>query len=289
VSVRLDAPTGGAGALSSLSVSVLAFRATSTGLSASEVLSAVDPLVALPPEGRCEMRDVAGAARAVRAQGGAIELEELADVQVSLGGASPGGASSGSASPGGASPGSLSATVLRPAPRVYPQLAAVVGGVIGEAGPIEVASLPERISLAFVDAAASATATTQTHLPVPALPRVLDQDGNPLASGGRIDITGDLPLAVTGPARSFLEIRPFGAPIAIACAVAATGRVLVPYDLMERLRAASGRVPVSFEAVFRQTHSLAPGAAGAGAGPTAPGPVQISLEARSSAVLELRP
>src|SRR5438552_943846 len=62
VSVRIDAPGVGAP-----SVSALAFRASVTG-QVSDVLGVVDPLVVSAPLG-CELRDVAAAARSLRAQG----------------------------------------------------------------------------------------------------------------------------------------------------------------------------------------------------------------------------
>ena len=121
VSVRLDVPTTGAPALS-----VLAFRANVTDHPATDVLGVVDPLVAPAPDGPCELRDVAGQARALRAQGGAVNLEELGGVSVALGPSGPG---------------------LRPAPRVYPPFAEVVGGVIAEAGPVDIAVIQSFLRL----------------------------------------------------------------------------------------------------------------------------------------------
>jgi hypothetical protein len=90
---------------------------------------------------------------------------------------------------------------------------------------------------------------------------------------------GDLVLRVSGPPRTFLEVRPFGAPSAIACAVASGGWVVVPHDLLVKLVASAGRAPVSFEAVRRESRLV----------PAGNETVRVSLEARSSAVLELRP
>src|SRR5262245_30668830 len=58
VAVRLDSANGG-----TPSVSVLAYRASTSGVGAEEVLSVVDPVVADPPETGCALRDVAGTAR----------------------------------------------------------------------------------------------------------------------------------------------------------------------------------------------------------------------------------
>src|SRR5205814_1737727 len=110
VSVRIDAPSGGAPA-----VSLLAFRATVTGpLAASDVLGVVDPWVAPGPAARCDLHEVGATARTLRAQGGTVDLEEIANVSLMVGEA-----------------------LLKPVPRVYPQLASGLGGVIGEAGPLE--------------------------------------------------------------------------------------------------------------------------------------------------------
>src|SRR5512133_1167999 len=122
ISVRLDLPSG-----SAPSVSVLAFRAESTDVPASEVLGTVDPLVAPAPETSCELRDVAGSARALRAQGGAVNLQELGGVSLEV----------------------TAGETLRPAPRVYPPLADVVSGVIAEAGPFDLEQIPPSFVLSL--------------------------------------------------------------------------------------------------------------------------------------------
>ncbi len=249
VSVRLDYPSGSAPA-----VSMLAFRAEAIDLAASDVLGAVDPLVAPPPESSCELRDVAGAARALRAQGGGVNLEELAGVSLQVD----------------------AGEMLRPAPRVYPPLADVVGGVIGEAGPRDLSQVPDGFTLA-VSPESQPSATLR--LAVPAAPSVLDSDEAPLDTHTILGMKGDLVLRVAGPARTFLEIRPFGAPSAIACAVATGGWVVVPHDLLVKLVATAGRAPVSFEAVWRESRLLAAGNE----------TTRVSFEARSSAVLDLPP
>ncbi len=245
VSVRVDAPSGGAP-----TVSIWAFRATLTGLlPGDDLLAVVDPLVAPQPETRCELRDVAGPVRALRGRDGAVDLKALPGVGLDLDGG----------------------LVLRPSSRVYPQLGEVVGGVIGEAGPVTLISIPERLTFSVGDARES--------IPMPELPRLLDQDGNVLAAGSRLDGRGDLMLSVGGPPRSFVEIRPFGAPTAIACPAGPDGRVTVPRDMLERLMVVSGHVPVSFEAVWRESRMVHAGGQ----------PTRLSFEARSSAVLDLRP
>jgi hypothetical protein len=252
VSVRIDASGGGAPA-----VSILAYRASVTGVSPGEVLGVVDPLMApapekaLSPDGRCEVRDVASAARNLRAQGGAVELEELADVSLAIGD---------------------EAQQLVPAARVYPQLASTVGGVIGEAGPLDLVALPAAVTV-------SLPGTAPSRLALPGLPRILDSAGEPLSASSRLGT--DLVLTVTGPDRTFVEVRPFGASLALACSAGASGRLVVPRELVTRVM--PGQVPVSFEAVWRdegRTVTLPQGQSVQSA--------HLSLEARSSTVLDLR-
>ncbi len=249
VSVRLDFPSGSAPA-----VSVLAFRAEAIDMASSDVLGAVDPLVAAPPDSACELRDVAGAARALRAQGGALNLQELGGVSLQV----------------------EAGEALHPAPRVYPPLADVVGGVIAEAGPLDLGQIPEEFTLA-VPGKTNEYATLR--LVVPAAPSIADSSDAPLDTRTSMSMRGDLVLHVSGPPPTFLEIRPFGAPSAIACAVTTGGWVVVPHDLVAKLVASAGRAPVSFEAVWRESRLLQAGSE----------TTRVSFETRSSAVLELRP
>ena len=76
------------------------------------------------------MHDVDLTASALRTTGGSIDLEELGGVGVGL------GASNAPAD-----------TVIRPFPRVYPDVGGIVGGVVAEAGPQPLAALPEHVSL----------------------------------------------------------------------------------------------------------------------------------------------
>ena len=250
VSVRLDVPNTGAPALS-----VLAFRANVTDRSATDVLGVVDPLVAPAPEGACELRDVAGQARVLRAQGGAVNLEELSGVSVTPGPSGPG---------------------LRPAPRVYPPFAEVVAGVIAEAGPVDIAEVLQSLVL---EIPGIADRPAKVFLTTPGVPRVLDQDQVPMASGSHLDASGDLVLRLTGPERTFLEIRPYGAPVAVACAVGTGGLVVVPHDLLARMAAAAGDVPVALEAVWRESRMVV----------AASPPTRVSVEVRSSTMVDLRP
>jgi hypothetical protein len=116
-------------------------------------------------------------------------------------------------------------------------------------------------------------------LTVPGAPRVLDRNQAPLATGSRLDASGDLVLQVTGPERTFLEIRPYGAPVAVACSVGAGGLVVVSHDLLVRMAAAAGGVPVSLEAVWRESRAVV----------AAVPPTRVSVEVRSSTMVDLRP
>jgi hypothetical protein len=249
VSVRIDMPSSGAPA-----VSVLAFRADVTEISAADVLGVVDPLTAPAPEGSCELRDVTGTARNLRNAGGSVDLKELSGVAVTLD----------------------STAAIRPAPRVYPPLAEVVGGVIAEAGPMDIEAVPSTLSVE-VPGADETPATA--NLAVAGVPRVFDQNQAPLTSNSRLDVSGNLVLQVAGPAKAFLEIRPYGAPMALACPAGAGGWVVVPHALVARLVASAGGVPVAFEAVWRDSRVLIANGQ----------PTRVSVEARSSAVVELHP
>jgi hypothetical protein len=250
VSVRLDLSSSG----SLPALSVLAFRADVTDRS-GDVLGVVDPLVAPAPEGGCELRDVAGQARALRAQGGSVNLEELSGVSV------------------------LAETqnlALEAFPRVYPPNGDVVGGVIAEAGPVDIAQVPEALT---IEVPGAADRPSKVFWSVPVAPRVLMQDQTPLVAGAPVDASGDLVVLLTGPQRTFLEIRPYGAPVMVACAAGAGGMVVVPRSLLMRMTAAAGVVPVSFEAVWRESRMIT----------AASPPTRVSVEARSSTVVDLRP
>jgi hypothetical protein len=146
-----------------------------------------------------------------------------------------------------------------------------VGGVIGEAGPLDVAALPQAIDVALPGEKARASVALL------GVPRLVDASGEPLAAGTRLDPSRDLQLTVAGPAASFLEIRPFGASRFVACPAGAGGRVTVPRELLEKISASSSHAALSFEAVWRDSRVLS-GASSA----------RLSLEVRSSAVLDLR-
>jgi hypothetical protein len=247
VAIRLDAPSDGPP-----SATVLAYRAGISGVAVDDVLSVIDPLVAPAPESGCVLRDVAGAARAIGAHGGKLELEPLGGLVVDLGAGEP---------------------YLRPLPRVYPDLASAVSGVVGEAGPVDLAVAPQTLGLT------DESQGRRLAVAVPTLPRLLDADAAPLPANPILSSRGDLVLLVNGPLQTFVELRPFGATWALACATVgpARDRVVVPAAELGRL--ADLHVPVSLEAVARESQSLV--LAGA--------PVRLTLEVRTSSVVELRP
>jgi hypothetical protein len=230
------------------SISMLAFRAQATDLTATSILPAVDPLAAQAPISGCELREVAASARNVRAQGGTITLQELEDIDLEL---SP-------------------SKVLSPSPRVYPPLADVVAGVIAEAGPTDLEGLPSSLLLRL-------GGESRVKLTPPPAPILRDHAGQPLS--GRISSTEDLLLHLSGPLQAFLEIRPFGAPMAIACVPNSSGWIVVPHDLLEQLIAGTAGAPVSFEAIWRERQIF--NVSGES--------LRVSFETRSQVVLELTP
>jgi hypothetical protein len=225
-----------------------------TGLASADVLGVVDPLVAAPPESVCELRDVAAAARAVKARGGIVELEELGPLSLELG---------------------VNVPLVNLAPRVYPDYAGVVAGAVSEVGPIDVAGLPEAIAVIARDARGENHRVLRS---LPEAPGLLDANGNTLPA--RLSWQGgDLVLGVTGPARTFVELRPFGATLALACPVGPQGRVVVPAEMFARLSQVAAQVPISFDAVWREARLTDLGGRH----------TRFSLEVRSSTVVELRP
>jgi hypothetical protein len=162
---------------------------------------------------------------------------------------------------------------VTPSPRVYPDLASVVGGVVAEAGPVTLEG--PLLALALVDGGGSRTA-----LALPVQPRLTGPEGDSLPGNATLSAAGDLIFGVSSPAGghpAFLELRPFGATWALACPVNSHDRVLIP--AVEVARLANLHVPVSIEAVARESHAMNLGGSS----------VRLTLEVRSSSVVELRP
>jgi hypothetical protein len=262
VSVRFDVSPGKAP-----TVQVLAFRASvspGTGPDGLDVLGTVDPLAAAAPESGCVLRDVDVLTSTLDTRGASIELEEMTGVGVGLDGAE---------------------TLLRPSPRLYPDVAAVVGGVVTEVGPQPVTALPERVSLYTAD-----VELPVAELALPAAPSIAALNGMAPAATMRLDGQEPLAVAVTGGAGGVVELRPFGATVVAACAVPPTAGsealVIIPRLLVARVLGASSRkavpggaVAASIEVARRSRLRQALGAAA----------TRISVEVRSAITAELRP
>jgi hypothetical protein len=247
-------------------VSVLGFRAAAAGPE-TDVLGLVDPLAAAAPDQGCVLRDVDLANRALVTRGSSIDLEELGGVGVGLGAAG------------------TPLNLIRTFPRVYPDVAGVVGGVVGEAAPQPVAGLPEHVSLFSSD-----SELPVAELAVPALPRLLAINGSAPAAGLRVDTSGGLTLSLGGAGGSLVELRPFGATVAVSCAVPTNASteafVTVPRSLLAHLRApdangtaAGASVGVSLE-IARRIRAREP---------LVTSGARVSIEVRSTLPVELRP
>jgi hypothetical protein len=276
VSIRFDVSGG-----HTPTVQVLAFRATTTaapptlGVGVSDwrpdVLGIVDPLAATAPEQGCALGDLDVATTAVMLRGGSIELQELTGIGVGLG--------TGDALP-------TPETLLRPFPRLYPDVATVVGGVVSETGPHALPTLPEHVTLF----------TAESELPVaslavPAAPRLLALNGAAVDAGGaapQVDARDGVSVTIAGGAGARLELRPFGATIAAACAIPANvpaeAVVTIPRAFIGGLARAMGGpsgAPFAASIELARRGVLRPSFAAAGA--------RVSVEVRSAATVELRP
>ncbi len=294
VSIRFDVSAG-----RPATVQVLAFRATTTSSLAgagtpsdwgTDVLGLVDPLAASSPEQGCALRDIDLATTTLMIRGRSIELQELSGIGVGLGGGE--GVASAEA-------------LLRPFPRLYPDVATVVGGVVAETGPQPLGALPDHVTLF----------TAESELPVanvavPPAARIVALDGVALSGvalsndasatpagaatipvGGAVDeVDGHDGIAVTvaNGAGGRIEVRPFGATIAAACAIAANAPaeavVTIPRGFVAQLArstgvAAGAPFAASLEVARRATLPPTSNAAGA----------RISVEVRSATTVELRP
>lgn len=270
VSLRIDVPADKPPTLT-----VLAFRAAFLGVPASEVLGIVDPLAAAAPAQDCQLRDVDRAVAALVDQGQAIELEELTGVGISVGDAN---------------------ADVRPSPRLYPDVAATVGGVVAEAGPLGLVAVPQRLRVtsnsAGLPPGASPTASSDTTaLVVPTAGWATLLNGTIPHDGSRIEVAGDLnlKLAVGDGAATSVELRPLGATVALSCrvspAAAPTGgeiALVVTRQFLAALAAASGATPgtpvtTALDLVRRVSGRL----------PLSD--TQVSLEVRTSTLVELQP
>ena len=263
IAVRIDASPQRAA-----SVSVLAFRASIAGIDRSDVLAMVDPLSAPGPDHDCALRDVDLSANALLARGGSIELQEMTGIGIGIGGAGE------------------TAKLVRPFPRLSPDVATVVGGVVAETGPVSLESVPERLSLTTADSELAIE-----EIAVPAAARLTSVNGNAPATGLRVGIGEALVVGVAGGAGTTLEIRPFGATVALACALGpAIGPqenvVIIPRAQLARLfgdqpaaRSGTAALPASLDVVKRNRVKNA----------LLGVPTRLSVEVRSSLTVELVP
>jgi hypothetical protein len=245
-------------------VSVLGFRAATAGPDGEDVLGLVDPLSAAAPDQGCVLRDVDEATSALVARGSSIDLEELSGVGVGFG------------------PSDAILPLLRPFPRVFPDVAGVVGGVVAEVGPQALGAVPEHLSLYSADSELAIA-----DLSVPALPRLDAVNGGAPLAGARVDTTAGLALSLGAAAGAIVDLRPFGATVAVTCTVPANAsteailvipRALLVHLLRTRPRGAIG-VAASLEIARRvQVRE-----------PLATGGARVSIEVRSALALELRP
>lgn len=282
VSVRFDVAPQKAPVMS-----VLAFHATVSGVLQRDVLGIVDPLAAAAPERDCELRDLDLSANAMVAQGGSIELQELGGIGLMLGASDSLGLPTGSTSIS-STPGQVTAgTIVRPFPRLFPDVATVVGGVVAEAGPLQLGGLPDRIGLLT-----PASELPLEELAVPAAPRITSVNGAPLLAGAKLDGREGLTIGVAGGAGTIVELRPFGATVAISCAVtqassAGESTLTVPRALVARLTGAANpsaavpgkALPASLDALSRARVRVAPFAV----------TNHLSIEVRASTAVELAP
>jgi hypothetical protein len=298
VSIRFDVSPGRPS-----TAQVLAFRATTTatvpasGVAVDwrpDVLGIVDPLAASAPEQGCSVGDIDLATTAVMLRGGSIELQELTGVGVGL------GASLGSSGEGAPA----AETLLRPFPRLYPDVATIVGGVVADTGPQPMGVLPERVTLYTAEAELPVAS-----LAVPAAPRLLALNGAPVdsvAAGAQgaagapvaasaqaagntpqIDARDGVAVTIAGGAGGRIELRPFGATIAAACAIPATAPaeavVTIPRAFIAGLARSMGGpsgAPFAASIELARRASLRPSLASG---------ARVSVEVRSATTVELRP
>lgn len=263
VAVRVDATND-----QQPTLSALAFRASFSGVTAAEVLGLVDPLSTTGPARDCQLRDLDSAPAALAARGDAIELEELAGVGIQL---------------------SQMPSAIRPSPRLYPDVAPAIGGVVSEAGPVALGAWPSQLRISTGPSPDGASLDTSFTLPAPV--RVASINDLVPSQGGTV-IVGATDLNVgLGPqaADSAIELRPFGATVALVCRIppadangAGPATFVISHQLISNLVTASGAAPgggvaASLDLVRRQS------------GESTPANTRLAVEIRASSLVELRP
>jgi hypothetical protein len=279
----LDAATAPSARMSTLSLridvapekqptlTVLGFRAAFSGISASDVLTLVDPLADTGPGRDCQMRDIDDAAAALAAGSNGIELEEFGGVGIAVGEAAPS---------------------IRLSPRLFPDIAPAMGGVVSEAGPFALGTWPEQFRVIGDPALAGNAAgdATSSVMAVPVPGQVTAINGSAPSTSAAIAVDGDLNLNLVagGAGDSAVELRPLGATVALICRVptdasrASAISFVVSHQLIGGLIAATGAaagrpVAASLDLVRRISGNYASADS------------RIAVEVRASTLVELRP
>jgi hypothetical protein len=265
IALRVDVQPAAAASLSAL-----AYRAAYSGISRREVLGLVDPLAggvasrvplaaASATGGRaeaepgCVIRDLDRASTDLAAHGDSIELEELKGIAVSA--LDP-----------------TRAELLRLSPRLFPDIAASIGGVVSEGGPVGLPELPGQVRVTEGSASgANGASEAEVSLPAPAWIRVVNGvasvPGLPISTGSDLQLGLDIPGS-QGSAETTVELRPLGATVALTCTV--------PIAVLAQAQA--GQAPSSGTAGGGSSASAASQGAPTGTvatGPGAPGDVLV--------------
>jgi hypothetical protein len=237
-------------------------------------LGLVDPLSGSSPARDCQLRDIDSAAAALAATGDGIELEELSGIGIAMTDAT---------------------TAIRTSPRLFPDVAPAIGGVVSEAGPVSLAAWPAQFRIAN---GASGEATGHSFA-VPSPGRVTTVNGAIPVANTSIAVSGDLNLGFLagGPGENTVELRPFGATVALICRLPSSsfatkpaadpgaGEALsfvVSRPLIRALVAAAGAAPTSPVAASLDVVRR-PG------GDVALADTRVVVEARTSILVELHP
>lgn len=249
-------------------LTVLGFKAAFSGISASDVMTLVDPLADVGPGRDCQMRDSSTAASALSTDGNGVELEEFGGVGIGIGD----GPSS-----------------VRLSPRIFPDVAPAIGGVVSEAGPFMLSGDWPSLVHVVPDSTAAGT-LGELSVPVPSAGQISTINGLAPASRGTVAVGGDLKvdLVAGGAGDSSIEVRPFGATVALVCHVptdaSRPGPVsfVVSHQLLANLIAATGAaqdrpVAASLDLVRRISGSYASADS------------RVAVEVRASTLLELHP
>lgn len=249
-------------------LTILGFRAAFSGVSASDVLSLVDPLADPGPGRDCQLSDIGRAAAALSSGDNGVELEEFGAVGIGVGEA----------------PSSI-----RLSPRLFPDVSPAIGGVVSEAGPFLLSGdWPAQFRVS-TDATPDTAAALLT-VPVPSAGQITAVNGLAPTARGTTAIDGDmkLDLVAGGPGDSAVEVRPLGSTAALICRVPADVSrssalsFVVSHQLLSSLINAAGAtqgrpVAASLDLVRRINGNY-------GASDS-----RLAVEVRASTLLELHP